>query len=283
MTDDQPSPSADTTADTPVLSIVIPVRNERANLLAMMPIFHSMLPDSYELLVVYDMPEDNTVEAIESLSPNHPELRGVLNECGPGVIGAIQAGVEAARGRYVLVYCIDEFVPLLSVPAMLRLMDDGCEFVSATRYARGGQRYAGSPVGRFISRWGNRAFSWLAGAALSDCTTGVKMFTPDAYNRLELNSRPAGWAVAFEVSIKAQLAGLRLGEVAIVSVDRLVGGTSTFTLSGWLGEYWRWFRWGMARRGAMRRNRDVKRFSYDDVREIYSQHAGKRAETETSP
>ena len=39
--------------------------------------------------------------------------------------------------------------------------------------------------------------------------------------------------------------GLRLGEVPIVSIDRLFGGESTFRLGPWTMEYLRWFLWGM--------------------------------------
>ena len=60
-----------------------------------------------------------------------------------------------------------------------------------------------------------------------------------------LKARPVGWAVAFEMGIKAQLAGLKLGEVPIVSIDRLYGGKSTFKLGPWTAEYLRWFLWGL--------------------------------------
>ena len=35
-----------------------------------------------------------------------------------------------------------------------------------------------------------------------------------------------------------------IGEVPIVSVDRLYGGKSTFRLTSWTVEYLRWFFWG---------------------------------------
>ena len=54
------------------------------------------------------------------------------------------------------------------------------------------------------------------------------MFRPELFEQLHLEARPIGWAVAFEMGIKAQLAGLKLGEVPIVSIDRLYGGKSTF-------------------------------------------------------
>ena len=84
-----------------------------------------------------------------------------------------------------------------------------------------------------------------SGSQLSDATTGIKMFTRQTFDSLELQARPVGWAVAFEMAIKAQLAGLRLGEVPIVSIDRLYGGKSTFRVGPWTVEYFRWFAWGL--------------------------------------
>jgi hypothetical protein len=117
--------------------------------------------------------------------------------------------------------------------------------VSCTRYAHGGRRLGGSWVGGILSRLANRMFCRLSGCQLTDATTGIKMFKPELFERLHLEARPIGWAVAFEMGIKAQLAGLVLGEVPIVSIDRLYGGKSTFVLGPWVSEYLRWFLWGL--------------------------------------
>ena len=73
------------------------------------------------------------------------------------------------------------------------------------------------------------------------------MFCRTLFETLDLRARPIGWAVTFEMAIKAQLAGLVLGEVPIVSIDRLYGGKSTFVLGPWVSEYLRWFLWGLRR------------------------------------
>src|SRR6059058_4513844 len=88
-------------------------------------------------------------------------------------------------------------------------------------------------------------FCRLTGLALTDATTGIKMFRRELFASLDLQARSIGWAVTFEMGIKAQLAGLRLGEVPIVSIDRLYGGKSTFVLGPWVSEYLRWFMWGL--------------------------------------
>ena len=69
----------------------------------------------------------------------------------------------------------------------------------------------------------------------------------DVFDRLGIESKPIGWVVAFEMAMKAEIRGLRLGEVPIISIDRLYGGRSTFRLGPWFGEYLRWFLWGAAR------------------------------------
>jgi dolichol-phosphate mannosyltransferase len=134
---------------------------------------------------------------------------------------------------------------VLAIDDMIALMEHGCDFVSCTRYAHGGRRLGGSLIGGLLSRLANWLFCRLSGCRLTDATTGIKMFKPELFERLGLEARPVGWAVAFEMGIKAQLAGLKLGEVPIISIDRLYGGKSTFALGAWTAEYLRWFMWGL--------------------------------------
>ena len=97
-------------------------------------------------------------------------------------------------------------------------------------------------------------FHALTGSVLTDSTTGIKMIRRSVFNELDLKAAPVGWAVAFEMAIKAQLAGLQLGEVPIVSIDRLYGGESTFRLGPWVLEYLKWFWFGVRNAGDMRKN-----------------------------
>ena len=229
----------------PILSIVMPVRNEGLNLRIMLKILGAVVEVPHEVLIVVDHRDDASVPVVESISPQYARLSLVHNTHGAGILNALRAGVEAAQGRYILIFAADEVGPVLAIDDMIALMEAGCDFVSCTRYAYGGRRLGGSWVGGLLSRAANRLFWLWSGSQLTDSTTGIKMFTREVFNRLELRSRPVGWAVAFELSIKAQLAGLRLGEVPIVSIDRLYGGKSTFRLGPWTVEYFRWFVWGL--------------------------------------
>jgi cellulose synthase/poly-beta-1,6-N-acetylglucosamine synthase-like glycosyltransferase len=243
----------------PTLSILIPVRNEGVNLKIMLKILSAIVEVPHEVLVAHDTTEDDSIEVVQKIQQDYPEVRLIHNRLGPGVINAIRAGVEAARGEYVLIFAADEVGPVLAIEDMLGLMRDGCEFVSCTRYAHGGRRLGGSLIGGMLSRTANRLFGLLAGSVFTDCTTGIKMFRRDVFEKMNIEARPIGWAVAFEMAIKAQWIGLKLGEVPIISIDRLYGGKSTFKLGSWVGEYSRWFLWGLrrTRQAARKHGREI--------------------------
>jgi dolichol-phosphate mannosyltransferase len=229
---------------TVTLSILLPVRNEGINLRIMVKLLKAVVEVPHELLIVYDFPEDDSIPAIRAMQNNYSNLHLVHNQRGRGVVNAIRAGVDAAVGEYVLIFAADEVGPLLAIEDMLALMREGCDLVSCSRYAHGGRRLGGSVVGGALSRIANRLFHRIAGCVLSDATTGIKLFRRSMFSALNLEARPVGWAVTFEIAMKAQLAGWKLGEVPVISIDRLYGGESAFRLWPWTGEYLRWFLWG---------------------------------------
>ncbi len=238
-----------------MLSILLPVRNEGINLRIMLKILRAVVDVPHEVLVVYDSAGDDSVTVVNDVRQIYPELQGIRNTLGLGVVNAIRAGIGASEGDVILIFAADEVGPVLAIEDMIALIRDGCDFVSCTRYAHGGRRLGGSLIGAFLSYSANWLFHRLAASPFTDATTGIKMFRKEIFSSLNLESRPVGWTVAFEMAIKAQHAGLRLGEVPIVSIDRLYGGESTFRLGPWMVEYSRWFLWGLR---AHFKNRSVR-------------------------
>lgn len=227
------------------LSILMPVRNEGLNISIMLKILKSMVDVPHEVLIVYDDPDDNCIGIVNDLKSHYPSLRPVRNTIGRGVVNAIKAGVSASAGEYILLFAVDEVGPILAIEDMIKLMDEGCDMVSCTRYAYGGRRLGGSLIGGVLSRVANMLFTFFSGAAFSDGTTGIKMFRKELFDKITVESNPVGWAVVFEMIIKAQVLRMKIGEVPIISIDRLYGGESTFILGPWFREYLRWFFWGI--------------------------------------
>ena len=228
------------------LSIVIPVLNEGDNLNVLLRVLKGLIDLPHEVLIVYDMPNDNSLPVVKSMQKKYGELKLVYNKLGRGVINAIKSGVARSKGEYILVIAADDIGPVLVVKDMVSLMDNGCDMVNGTRYAHGGKN-VGTFISKFLSIFGNKLFYALSDSALSDPTLGVKMFRKDLFNKIKLESNPIGWAVSFEFAIKTQMLGYKVGEVPIVSLNRLFGGESTFKPLPWIVEYSKWFLWGIAK------------------------------------
>lgn len=242
--DVQARPAGPPTTAAVKLSILMTVKNEEKTLPATLKILNALIEVPHEILIVFDDPGDTTVPVVRAFQERYPAIRPIHNTRGRGVIHALRTGIAEAAGEYVLIFAIDDTGPALAIDQMLALMDRGCDLVSCTRYARGGRRLGGSVLGGTLSLVANRLFCLLSGAALTDSTTGIKMVRRDRLRQVSLEAS-VGWAVALELAIKAQLAGWRVGEVPIISIDRLFGGRSTFALGAWLPEYLRWFVWGV--------------------------------------
>src|SRR3981081_2994566 len=80
-----------------MLSILLPVRNEGINLRIMLKILRAIVDVSHEVLVVYDSAGDDSVAVVHDVQQIYPEMRGVQNMLGHGVVNAIRAGVAASE------------------------------------------------------------------------------------------------------------------------------------------------------------------------------------------
>ena len=228
------------------LSIIIPVFNEKESLSLMIKILNSTLEFDNEIIIVYDSEEDNSIPAAKKLQKNFNNIILVHNKLGRGVKYALKAGVEKSKYNNILITAVDEVFPILSIDKMLNMIvNEKYDFISGTRYKNGGKRLGGSFIGHCLSLLANKSFSLITAFPLSDLTTGIKMFKKSFYNRIEISSNPVGWVFAFELSIKAYVMNLKIGEVPLISVDRLFGGESTFKLGKWVKEYLKCYFWGL--------------------------------------
>jgi dolichol-phosphate mannosyltransferase len=228
------------------LSIVLPVYNEKDSLSLMVKILNSTLEFNNEIIIVYDYENDNSVPIAKKLQSKFNNIILVHNKYGRGVKYAIKAGIEKSNYNNILITAVDEIFPILSINKMITMItDENYDFVSGTRYANGGKRIGGSFIGHILSRIANKSFCIITKFPLSDLTTGIKMFRKNFYENIEINTNPVGWVFAFELSIKAYLMNYKVGEVPLISIDRLFGGESTFKFGKWVIEYFKCYMWGL--------------------------------------
>ena len=228
------------------LSIILPVFDEKESIDLMVRLLMSSLKFDKEILIIYDNLNDNSISEAKKLEKEFDNVRAIHNNKSPGVKFAIDKGVQEAQNEIIFITVVDEIFPIIAINKMIDLIvNEGFDFVNGTRYAKGGFRLGGSFLASNLSKLANKIFCLLSNFPLSDCTTGIKMMKKNVWNSISLDSKPVGWAFAFELTIKVYLNKFKMTEVPLKSVDRLFGGASTFKPLPWIKEYLKWFFWGL--------------------------------------
>ena len=128
------------------LSIVCPVYNEGANIGKLLERLEREIAIPFELVVVYDKDEDDTLPALDRLSPPFP-VRRVKNHFGRGALNAIKTGFREAQCEATLVVMADLSDELSVVPRMHELVHQGYDVVCGSRYMKGGKQIGDHPAG----------------------------------------------------------------------------------------------------------------------------------------
>jgi hypothetical protein len=132
-----------------------------------------------------------------------------------GYGAALQGGIAAARGRFVVMGDADDSYDFTQIAPFVERLRAGDELVMGNRF-KGGirpgampwhHRYIGNPV---LTGLLNLFFR----AGVGDAHCGLRAFRRDAYERLEIVT--TGMEFASEMVVKAALRGLRIGEVPVV-------------------------------------------------------------------
>ena len=136
----------------------------------------------------------------------------VVNAPTRGYGAALIAGIEAARGKYVMMADADASYHFEHLPRFLPKLDEGYDLVMGNRFAGGIEPGAMPPLHKYL---GNPVLSTIGRVffriPVRDFHCGLRAFRRDSI--LKLNLRTTGMEFASEMVVKASLAGLRMTEV----------------------------------------------------------------------
>src|ERR1700674_970291 len=136
-------PSSFILSSPPMISIVVPVYQEAANIVPFLRDLESQVHEAHEVLLVYDFPEDSTLPAVAAMQPPCAAVRLGHNNLGRGVLNHLKAGFQACRGDVVVVMMADRSDEPRDVAALTRLVRGGADVAAGSRYMVGGRQEGG--------------------------------------------------------------------------------------------------------------------------------------------
>jgi dolichol-phosphate mannosyltransferase len=131
-------------SEKPELSVVIPAYNEESNVATMHERLVAALDevvDGLEILYVDDGSADSTWERVTELAAADPRVRGLRLARNFGHQAALTAGVDAARGKAVVIIDGDLQDPPEVIPEMVARWREGFEVVYGQREEREGETW----------------------------------------------------------------------------------------------------------------------------------------------
>jgi glycosyltransferase involved in cell wall biosynthesis len=191
------------------VSVVLPCLNERETVAVCVTKAIAALNDAGikgEVIVADNGSSDGSIDLAESAGARvvHISQRGYGN--------ALNGGIEAARGIYVLMADSDDSYDFSHIPRFVEQLRGGADLVMGNRF-RGGihkeampvlHRHLGNPV---LTALGRLFFH----SPCRDFHCGLRAFRKDSYKRMDIRS--TGMEFASEMVVKASLLRMNVREV----------------------------------------------------------------------
>lgn len=212
-------------APSPLLSVVIPTRDEAANIVPLVDRLRAALAGvDHEILFVDDS-DDRTPHLLAAAAAADAAVDLVHREGAEragGLSTAVLRGMHLVRGEFVCVMDADLQHPPETIPAMLAEARDGADLVVASRYVRGGSRSGlDGAIRRAVSRGAGRVARLLfsEARASTDPLSGFFLCRRRVIDGIEF--RPVGFKVLLELLVCVP--GLRVRDVPLDFATRAAG------------------------------------------------------------
>ncbi len=172
----------------PILSIVVPVRNESENIVPLVEEIHAALDGgaAFEVIYVNDGSDDDTAAKLDATCARFPLLRVVTHEESCGQSTAIRSGVDAAQGVWIVTLDGDGQNDPADIPALVAIALADVAVADGPLHMVAGIRRKRQDVWlkRVSSRVANAVRQALLKDGVSDTGCGLKVIRRDAFLRL---------------------------------------------------------------------------------------------------
>ena len=222
-----------------MIDIFVPVYNEGENIEQLFDEFQKKIKSEFEVLIVYDFDEDNTLPVIDKIKNNYDfAIRLEKNHYGRGANGAFRTGMESVEHEYVVFTMADLSDSIETIDCMKECMDQGYDMVAGSRYMKGGKKEGDTFIKTFLSKCAGLGMHLLIGIPIHDISNGFKMYRRNVVESIPLVS-DQGFEVGLELTMKTYLEGYKITEVPASWQDR-TAGESHFKMWKWLPLYLHW-------------------------------------------
>jgi len=172
--------------ENPDISLVAPVYNEKEcieDFVREADSALSKLGRPFEIVCADDCSTDGSREILLTLKAQYPALRIVRLLRNQGQSGAFEAGIKAARGKYIVLIDSDLQNDPADIGKLIQTLEGpGTPACAAGRRAQRQDNF----VRRFSSKFANQVRIWLTGDPIRDTGCSLKAFRAEYAKRMKI-------------------------------------------------------------------------------------------------
>lgn len=184
-----------------MLSVVIPVFNEKDNIRELIRRIESTLINREYEIIFMDDSTDDTPQVIAGLAAGKKGIRLIHRDHARGLASAVVEGFGQARGDILAVMDGDLQHPPELLKKMLVEIEQGADIVVPSRFIQGGSDGGLNPLRKLASataRYGGK-FLLHSLRPISDPTGGIFMLRKEVLRDKRLD--PVGWKILMEILV----------------------------------------------------------------------------------
>jgi dolichol-phosphate mannosyltransferase len=165
----------------PELSVVVPVHNERDNIVPLLTEIVAALRGKADFEIVYvdDSSKDDSLAVLTAAKSQFPELRVLRHLSQSGQSTALRTGIRAARGAWIATLDGDGQNDPADIPKLLSMQSESPEAIKLFAGWRVDRKDTGSK--RWASKFANAIRSRLLRDETPDTGCGIKLFARAAF------------------------------------------------------------------------------------------------------
>jgi len=165
----------------PELSVVVPVHNERDNIVPLLSEIVSALRGKADFEIVYvdDASKDDSLAVLTAAKGQFPELRVLRHLSQSGQSTALRTGIRAARGAWIATLDGDGQNDPADIPKLLAMRSQSPDAIKLFAGWRVDRKDTGSK--RWASKFANAIRSRLLRDETPDTGCGIKLFERAAF------------------------------------------------------------------------------------------------------
>ncbi|MCS7213970.1 MAG: glycosyltransferase [Candidatus Calescibacterium sp.] len=197
------------------LSIVIPFKDEKDLLPALINHILQSVPIQKEIIAVYDEKSSDVAryieKAVKNFSDINDEIKFLKNKYGSGVPNAIRTALEHCTGDPIVFMTADFSDDPKTINQMIEKIKEGSDIVCGSRFSKGGGYLNGNLLKKLASQMTGVSLHYITGIPTKDITNTFKMFRKKVLEDVGVKGDGFEWAM--RATCKSFYKGYRISEV----------------------------------------------------------------------